>query len=327
MIAATNGLEAVALAAEKRFDGILMDLQMPVMDGLTATREIRKGPSPPDLPILAMTANVMTAARDECLAAGMNDHIAKPIKPAILYETLARRLRPDVDVCVYLDKKMAPDPVSFEVAGEFPDIHGVDVKAGLSNVNYDQKLFTKLLYNFHKRHQGITDEIQFELERGNLSVAQRLAHTIKGVAGTLGAINLSSVSSQLESAIKKGDSNLLPNILGRFSEEVMQVMAALDDFIDKEIKGQSEEAVADEMFPTHPNKSHRAPHLKKLFQKLSDLIDEHDADVIKFVEEIKILLGPSSLSHNFRELESLANSFKFKQAGEALELVAKELGL
>ena len=325
--AVTNGLEAVTLAAEKRFDGILMDLQMPVMDGLTATREIRKGPSPPNLPILAMTANVMTAARDECLAAGMTDHIAKPIKPAILYETLARRLRPDVDVCVYLGKEMAPDPVSFEFSGDFPDIHGVDVKAGLSTVNYDQKLFIKLLYNFHKRHQNIIEEIQSELERGNISVAQRLAHTIKGLAGTVGAINLSAVSSQLESAIKEGDSNLLPNILNRFSEEVIQVMAALDDFINKEIKGPSEEAAADEMFPTHPGKTHRAPHLQKLFQELSDRIDEHDADVIKLVEEIKLLLGPSSIGYNFSKLESLVNSFKFKQAREALELVAKEIGL
>ncbi|MCP4370890.1 MAG: PAS domain S-box protein, partial [Deltaproteobacteria bacterium] len=98
VVAVANGLEAVSLAAKERFDAILMDIQMPVMDGLTAAREIRKGPSPPDLPILAMTANAMIADREECLAAGMNDHIAKPIKPEILYKTLVRRLRTDVDV-------------------------------------------------------------------------------------------------------------------------------------------------------------------------------------------------------------------------------------
>jgi len=95
---AVHGAEAVAMAHKQRFDGILMDLQMPVMDGLTAARKIRKGPSPSDLPILAMTANAMASDREECLAAGMNDHIAKPIKPEILYKTLVHWLRPDVDV-------------------------------------------------------------------------------------------------------------------------------------------------------------------------------------------------------------------------------------
>ncbi|MCP4693942.1 MAG: response regulator, partial [Desulfobacterales bacterium] len=102
VVTAANGLEAAVLADKERFDGVLMDLQMPVMDGLTAAREIREGSSRPDLPILAMTANAMVADREDCLAAGMNDHIAKPIKPAILYEKLVRRLRPDVDIDVCL---------------------------------------------------------------------------------------------------------------------------------------------------------------------------------------------------------------------------------
>ena len=327
VVAAANGLEAVALAAKERFDGILMDLQMPVMDGLTATREIRKGSAPPDLPILAMTANAMAADREECLAAGMNDHIAKPIKPAILYETLVRRLRPDVDVNACLNNGKTPEPVSLEAAGDLPRLEGVDVQAGLGSVNNDWKLYTKLLYNFHNRHQDIKEEIQTELERGNLSVAQRLAHTIKGVAGTIGAKRLSEISSQLESAIKNDGSDRIPNLLDSFAKEVARVMAALDTFIKNEDARRTEEAAGDGKLEIQPPKALETPRLKKLFQELSDLIDKRDSDVIKLVAEIKTLLGPSNISDNFLKLESQINSFKFEQAKEALEQVTKELDL
>ena len=326
VVTATNGLEAVALAAKERFDGILMDLQMPVMDGLTAAREIRKGPAPPDLPILATTANALAADREECLAAGMNDHIAKPIKPEILYKTLVHRLRPDADVNAYLNhgktELVSPGP-----ADGLPRLEGVDVKAGLGAVNSDWKLYTKLLYNFHNRHQNIKEEIRTELEGGNLDVAQRLAHTIKGVAGTVGANRLSELSSKLETAIKNRGSDRIPDLLDRFAKEVARVMAALDTFIKNEDARRTGEAAGGGEPGILPPKALEMPRLKKLFQELSDLIDKRDSDVIKLVAEIKTLLGPSNISNNFLKLESHINSFKFEHAKEALEHVTKELDL
>lgn len=326
VIAAANGLEAVSLAAKERFDGILMDIQMPVMDGLTAAREIRKGPSPPDLPILAMTANAMIADREECLAAGMNDHIAKPIKPEILYKTLVRRLRPDVDVNGYLNNGKTPEPVSLE-ACDLPRLEGVDVKTGLGAVNSNWKLYRKLLINFHNRHQNIKEEIQTELALGNNSVAQRLAHTIKGVAGTIGAKRLSEISSQLESAIKNDGSDRIPNLLNSFAKEVARIMAALDAFIKSEDAGQTEAAAGGGELESQPPKALEASRLKKLFKELSNLIDKRDADVIKLVAEIKTLLGPSHISDSFLKLEAQINSFKFEQAKEALAQATKELDL
>lgn len=93
-VEAVNGREAVEMAASAAFDGILMDLNMPEMDGLTAARKIRSVQSRADLPIIAMTASAMAGDREKCLDAGMDDHIAKPIKPMDLYETLIRRLKP-----------------------------------------------------------------------------------------------------------------------------------------------------------------------------------------------------------------------------------------
>jgi len=327
VVTAANGLEAVELTVNERFDGILMDLQMPVMDGLTAAREIRKVSSAPDLPILAMTANVMAADREECLTAGMNDHIAKPIKPAILYEILVRRLRPDADMNACSDIGKPPESVSLEPAEDLPRIEGIDVKAGFRAVNNDWKLYMKLLYNFHNRHQHVKKEIQTELARGNLGVAQRLAHTIKGVAGTIGAKRLSEISSQLESAIKNDGSDRFPNLLDRLAKEVARIMAALDAFIKSEDARQTETAAGGGELKSQPPKALEAPRLKKLFQELSDLIDNRDADVIKLVAEIKTRLGPSHISDSFLNLESLINSFKFEQAKETLAQATKELDL
>jgi PAS domain S-box-containing protein len=321
VITAANGLEAVERAAEERLDGILMDLQMPVMDGLTATKEIRRGTSPTGLPILAMTANAMAADREKCLAAGMNDHIAKPIKPEILYKILVHRLRPDVDMNEYLDNGKAPEPVSQEVAGDLPYLEGVDVRAGLGGVNNDWELYTKLLHNFYSRHHGIQEEIQAELEGGNLSAVQRLAHTIKGLAGTVGAGGLSEIAARLESAIKDNSNDRIPDLLERFATEVARVMAALEAFI------KNEDAMRIEGAADTPPGELATDRLKKLFQELSELIDNRDSDVIKLVADIKTLLDPSHIGDNFLKLESQINSFKFEQAKKTLAQAAKELGL
>ncbi|MCP4114217.1 MAG: response regulator, partial [Desulfobacteraceae bacterium] len=131
---ADNGEKAVSMATRGSFDGILMDLHMPVMDGLTATRKIRKETVPSDIPILAMTASVMAGDREKCLEAGMNDHIAKPIKPANLYETLIRWIRPDVfpNMNISHDTIARTVSVPLEPTEGFPRLEGVDVRTGLS---------------------------------------------------------------------------------------------------------------------------------------------------------------------------------------------------
>jgi len=323
VVTAANGLEAVERVAKERFDGILMDLQMPVMDGLTATRKIRKGSSPPGLPILAMTANALAADREECLAAGMNDHIAKPIKPEILYKTLVHRLRPDVDVNVFQDRGKTAEAVSPQAAGDLPRLDGVDVKVGLGGVNNDWKLYTKLLFNFHHRHQGIEEKIQTALEQGDPRAAQRLVHTIKGLAGTVGAKKLSEISARLESAIKDDDHDRLPNLLDRFTKEIVRVMATLDGF------SKNEEAVRIDAAAggREPGILPSTPNLEKAFQELSDLIDKRDSDAIKLLAEIKASLGSSNVSDSFLKLESRINSFKFADARKAFAQATKKLGL
>jgi HPt (histidine-containing phosphotransfer) domain-containing protein len=184
-----------------------------------------------------------------------------------------------------------------------------------------------LLYNFYNRHHHVKKEIQTELACGNLGVAQRLAHTIKGVAGTIGAKRLSEISSQLESAIKNENSDRIPKLLDRFAEEVARIMAALDAFLKSEDAKQTETATGVGGQESQPSRVLEASRLKKLFKELSDLIDKRDADVIRLVAEIKTCLGPSFINNSFLKLESLINSFKFEQAKKVLVQATKELGL
>ncbi|MCP4118900.1 MAG: response regulator, partial [Desulfobacteraceae bacterium] len=160
---ANDGAQAVKLAVSEKFDGVLMDLQMPVMDGYSATRLLRKRTTLTGLPIIAMTASAMTGDRKKCLEAGMNDHIAKPIKPANLYETLIRWIRPDIS-----PGTTAPtESVSSESIEDFPRLEGVDVRIGLSHVNGNRDLYIKVLENVYKRYRVIGEQSKTEADRGS----------------------------------------------------------------------------------------------------------------------------------------------------------------
>ena len=309
------------------FDGILMDLQMPVMDGLTAAKKIRMGSTQQDLPILAMTANAMARDREECLAVGMNDHIAKPIKPAALYETLIRWLRPDLDANVSLTKMKSSEAAPSEAAGDWPHLDGIDTRAGLESVNGGSELYIKLLRNFYNRHGHIDEEIRAGIEQKKLSDAQRLAHTIKGVSGTIGAKDLSEISFQLETAIKDEDLGGIPGLLESLTKEIARVMASLDTIFSPRVSEQSGKETDGGQTKAMPLDSADKERLRGLLKDLSDLIDDRDSDVINLIGEIKTILGPTNVTEDFINLETEINSFNFEDAKVTVERFAKEIEL
>ncbi|MCP4342967.1 MAG: transporter substrate-binding domain-containing protein [Desulfobulbaceae bacterium] len=324
---AINGEEAVNMVEKERFDAVLMDLQMPVMDGLTAAREIRKGPAPEELPILAMTANAMAGDREKCLDAGMNDHIAKPIKPAILYETLIRWVRPDADLTHSQVPLPASNSLSPETTIDFPALDGVDIKAGLANVNGDRKLFLKVLENMHTRFQDIDQEIQAEMDRGDFETAGRLSHTIKGVSGTLGALILQKKSLNLESAIKDKETDQIPDLMISFSEEVRRVMKALDPLFPKKsaeiVESVGEGLISETLNPEALNKE----KLKAIFKELGKLIEEGKFESLQLLQQLKEELGPSMITEDILKLDTLLNDYDFDEALSVTHRISKMLRL
>jgi PAS domain S-box-containing protein len=208
---AENGARGVQRIDEDSYDLVLMDLQMPVMDGWEATRRIRAMPGRDGLPILAMTANAMAGDRERSLAAGMNDHITKPIDPDELFEVLLRWL-PDRGKCTVAaagarSQVTAASSVStLEPMLEL--IAGLDAADGLRRVLGQREAYVRLLRRFVASQADVTREIRAALKHGRVEEAERLAHTLKGVAGTIGARELQLEAEPLESALRRRATSL-----------------------------------------------------------------------------------------------------------------------
>jgi two-component system, sensor histidine kinase and response regulator len=213
---AVNGQEALDKLDNSSYDLILMDMQMPVMDGLTATRAIRRAEaeSGRSTPILAMTANAFSEDRRRCLEAGMNDHIAKPVEPQNLYNSLIKWLTagsplqtselpapPDKPTASPDASPIAP-PSLTTIPQPLTDIDGLDTEFGLASVRGRVGSYLRLLGTFIHAHAGDPDHIGKLIAEHQASEALRAAHTLKGAAGTLGIIAIQQAAAQLEAAMR-----------------------------------------------------------------------------------------------------------------------------
>ena len=223
---ANNGREAVEMVttAEHFYDMVLMDIQMPEMDGYEATRRIRSDARFSALPILALSAHALVEDRQKTVNAGMNDHITKPIDPRVMFRAMSRYLR---------QSPTGADPLacpSNSAMGQvaIPAIPGVDVTRALYRINGNGKLYLQLLRKFIVNQAGTAAALEAALASGDRSLAERLAHTTKGVAGNIGANRVQEVAAELTASIRHNDSpELTGEILQRFAEGMATLVATL----------------------------------------------------------------------------------------------------
>ncbi len=228
---AVNGEEALAVLHDNNFDGVLMDMQMPVMDGLSTAREIRKNPGFAGMPIIALTANVMISEQNEILAAGMNDHIGKPIDPDHLVATLAKWIHPARNNGSSSSAEFVPKTASDSAAEALPNLPGVKVAASVRRIGGNLALYYSLLEKFRINHLQVVSEIRKAMAADDLNTAERLAHTLRGIAGTLGAETLQSKAEQLESCFKKGSFAEVESLLTEVGQEVADLIVLIDQAI------------------------------------------------------------------------------------------------
>jgi signal transduction histidine kinase/NO-binding membrane sensor protein with MHYT domain/CheY-like chemotaxis protein len=202
---AENGRQAVEKVQESEFDLVFMDIQMPEMDGLIATREIRKLGEPFEkLPIVAMTAHAMVGDLDKSLDAGMNDHLNKPIDPKELYACLLQWIKPG-------DRQLPEDLLSnsgadkeWEDVSFLPDIPEISIDSGLIRMGGNVRLYKDILVKFYRDNREAAAEIEAALQKGELDFTLLRLHTITGLAGIIGAGGLQSAAVDLEGAVKAG---------------------------------------------------------------------------------------------------------------------------
>ncbi|MBI1317608.1 MAG: PAS domain S-box protein [Candidatus Hydrogenedens sp.] len=300
---ASNGAEGAEAALRGGFDLVLMDCQMPVMDGFDATRAIRKTIDSEALPIIAMTANAMAGDRDRCIEAGMDDHIPKPIDPNQLYQTILRHTRQTADASI-----AGTHTPAHSMPESIPNIPGLDVENGLRRLNGNLALYKRLVTQFVGKYANLREQVESSLAKSDRDGAARAAHSVKGVAGNLSAGPLFEAAKRLETELLRGadmnDASML-----RALEETVSTIESIGESISDwcEQKPANESDGADD----------RA--LPERLQQLRHLADHDLAEAQRVLEGLDGLAKSAAARVLVARLEEMLSNFDIDGLKSAID--------
>jgi len=316
---AENGIEAIERVKEAAFDAVIMDIQMPKMDGLEATRVIRRKFDSEKLPIIAMTANAMKGDRERYMAVGMDDYVSKPIDSKELFSALRRNIP-------RLKNASTPQDEKTEGRETLPvSLPGIDIEAGLKRLGGNTTLFIKVLKDFYKKYAQGADDIKDALEKNNMPLALRLTHTIKGLAGNCSASELMNSAQKLESGIKEGKTAEYESLLKGFENELHQVMEAIKAMINKGNKGGGE--LPHQPKNVDPTNTTMDSDTRRLLMEMSEYLTKRKNVMAETcMPSVKEKLEIMGLHDDALHMAELIDQMDYKAALAHLQHVAEKAG-
>jgi len=305
---AADGAAALRMLLEAPYDIVLMDMQMPVMDGVTATVEIRKLPQFAGLPIVAMTANAMQADKQRCLAAGMNDHIAKPINPDELWGKLLQWVNPARAVTTPNLNSATQASAASPLTPLALQIDGLDMVQGLKRMNGKQSLYVAMLHKFARYEANVTQRIGRSLDADDQETARRIAHSLKGSAGTLGAEAIQQDAATLERGL----------IDGLQRTQLDMLLATLGARMDPLITQLLRQLPPSTVLSAPPAVELDRDALDEIFKRLRWLLIQGEFSAGQIIEEHHAMLH-AALADDYPPIAEAMQEFDFNLARELLD--------
>jgi PAS domain S-box-containing protein len=292
---AANGKLALDMLEQQPYDGVLMDCQMPVLDGYSATRQLRKKPGFDDLPVIAMTANAMAGDREIALAAGMNDHIPKPIDVRQMFTTIAKWISPSTPA------RISIEPTAERPKIKLPEFEGVNTQESLARLGGNHSLYLKLLQRFYLGYRDFNQQLEATLKSPTRESLPYVIHTLKGLAGNIGATEVENAARTMEEAMGSGEPDAdSVDVLNRAMEHLLSQLEKLDDGqLDQQDQGDFDAALA-----------------KHTLHKLSTMIAEYDTATMDFLQQNKTLLSTPVLAQSLNILQQAIEEYDYDKAME-----------
>ncbi len=308
---AENGQQAIDMVHKKDYDGVLMDCQMPVKDGYIATKELRAIDKFKNLPILAMTANAMVGDREKALASGMNDHIAKPIVPEKMFKIMANWITPKANNILLpsgnanISAKIKPTDSLIELPNASDSI---DIEKGLIHCHGNHELYKKLLVKFTQEQNNFQQQFYQAEKQEDEQVQKRLAHSIKGNAGSLGLTKVYHCAELLEQVLSNdANDKAVVDLVSTLDKEAQKIISQLNHQLSNQLASQ----------PSDLQLSYREAsdtEVNELLEALQKTIIDYDTNAINTLKTLTNINSLQPLKNELAQLDECLENFDFSSA-------------
>ncbi len=314
---AKNGQKAINILTQvsdtQNFDLVLMDLQMPILDGYKASQQIREDLKLLELPIIAMTADVMEGVKESVYQSGMNDYITKPIDPQKLFESIVKWVKPGIRENFYPGEQLVHTNNTKDHK-EFPFLDGIDIQIGLKRVYQNTKLYKRLLIQFKQKNGLFLEELQQMIKDGSHKDLKLLLHTIKGIAGNLGAMDLHQTIYNMEIEIQ---ANFRPENLESHFQDIQKNLNRV--FTSIRLLEQEEINTYQE------NKSVDMQQITELLDQFSKHLKDYNLEASHIYEQLQEILKNTHISNYINSIEDSIRSYNYEKALEKLPEIKEQL--